>query len=192
MKIISISLLFVASGLSFQSSTWAQMSSGFPTLCQTSEFAFLNARLEKFEKQGKGYNLKQTGKIISLCADKPKEPFSKFFYRFGTIGNVEMEQVATSNAKFGIYNRSTTPKTGENIFSFANGNFNYYVAEATGMGSGISVMAYKSDKRIASYFSGNDNEYQSNLEEVDFDKARSPVFMKKALKNNLDDTLRFE
>ena len=182
MKKIYTSLLFVAFGLSFQSSTWAQMSSDFPTLCQTGEFAFLNARLEKFEKQGKGYNLKQTGKIVSLCADKPKEPFSKFVYRFGTIGNVEMEQVATSNARFGIYNRSTTPKTGENIFSFTNGNFNYYVAEATGMGSGISVMAYKSDKRIASYFSGNDNEYQSNLEEVDFDKARSPVFDKKCTK----------
>ena len=93
-----------------------------------------------------------------------------------------MEQVATSNAKFGIYNRSTTPKTGENIFSFTSGDFNYYVAEATGMGSGISVMAYQSDKIVVSLFSGNDNEYQSNLEEVDFDKARSPVFYKKCTK----------
>lgn len=167
------------------------MTADFPSLCHPDEHAVLNAKMGKFAKQGKGYELKQTGKIISLCADKPREPFGRLVYRFGTVSNTEMEQVATPSDRFGIYSRSTSPKTGENIISFRKGPFNYYVTEATGMGSGISVMVFQSGKRIANYFSGNDNknEFQSNLEVVDFEKNSSPVFIKKAPKDNLDDTL---
>lgn len=188
MKKLAFSVFVLAAGLSCQMPARAEMAVDFPTHCQAGEVAFLNAKIGKFDQQN---NLTQSGKILSLCADKPKEPFGKFVYRFGAIGHVEIEQVATPLDRFGVYTMSVGPKVGENIFSFSKGAINYYVAEAIGMGSGISLIATKSGKKIADFFSGNDNEndFQSNLDEVDFEKGSSPVFMKKAPKDRLDKLL---
>ena len=189
MKRLTFSVLALASGLSFQPCSWAEMSADFPTHCKAGEFAFLNARMGKFDKQ---QDLIQSGKILSLCADKPKEPFGQFVYRFGVIGNVEMEEVATPSNRFGIYSIFIGHNAGENIISFSKGPINYYVSDAVGMGSGVSLIATESGKKIANFFSGNDNEneFQSNLEEVDFEKGSSPVFMKKVPKDNLNKLLQ--
>ena len=92
MKKLAFSVFVLAAGLSCQMPARAEMAVDFPTHCQAGEVAFLNAKIGKFDQQN---NLTQSGKILSLCADKPKEPFGKFVYRFGAIGHVEIEQVAT-------------------------------------------------------------------------------------------------
>jgi hypothetical protein len=57
---------------------------------------------------------------------------------------------------------------GEDIIAFKRGPFTYYVVEATGMGQGISVMVFKSGKKIADLFSGNDagTDFRSDMLEV--------------------------
>lgn len=157
-------------------------SKNFPTHCQPGEFAHINAKMGSFDKSNK---LVKNGKILSLCADKAKEPFGQFTYRYGPVGKVELEQVATPKDKFFVFSRSTGPRMGEDIIYFSKGDYTYYVTEGTGMASGIALMVYKSGKKIVDQFSGNDmdEEYQSN-QLVNFDKASSPVFTKRAPKDN--------
>lgn len=174
-------------------SSFAQSTSDIPTLCKATEFPYLNAQMQKIQyhdkaHQDKGYKLVKTGKILSLCADKNKEPFGKFVYRYGAIGKIEMESVATETYKFNIYEGSTTPHTGENVFFFSKEKYNYYVTEATGQGSGISLTIFNSGKRILDLFSGNDrgSDYESGMLDVDFGKASSPIFEFKEPVDNVD------
>ncbi len=173
--------MFAATSLSYSSMTMAQ-AKNFPTHCQPGEFAHINAKMGSFDKSNK---LVKNGKILSLCADKAKEPFGQFFYRYGPIGKVELEQIATPKDKFFVFGRSTGPRMGEEIIYFSKGDYNYYVTEGTGMASGIALTVYKSGKKIVDQFSGNDidEEYQSN-QLVNTDKASSPVFTKRAPKDN--------
>lgn len=175
------SATFAAACMAFSGSALAQ-AKNFPTHCQPGEFAHINAKMGSFDKSNK---LVKNGKILSLCADKAKEPFGQFTYRFGPIGKVELEQVATPKDKFSVSSRSAGPRMGEDIIYFSKGDYNYYVVEATGMGSGIFLYVYKSGKKIVDQFSGNDmdEEYQSN-QLVNLDKASSPVFTKRAPKDN--------
>lgn len=154
------------------------------SLCRSGEFTYLTASLAGVvHPKGGGYQLlPKQGKLVSLCADKPKEPFNKLVYRFGTAGKVELEQVATRQAPFAVYTRSTTPRTGENIFFFTRSGYTYYVLEATGMGSGVSLMAFHQGKRILEMFSGNEPgvDFEGGQLELDFTTPRSPVLQRKA------------
>ncbi len=164
---------------------FSQESRDFPTHCKSGEFAYLNAKMAKIEYYGtgnrRGYNLIKNGKILSLCTDEQQEPFGKMVYRYGAIGKVEMEKIATRSNPFWIFSRSTSPHTGENLIFFRVGEFNYYISEATGQGSGISLMVFKSGRKILDLFSGNQvgNDFQNNLIELNFDKPSSPIFIKK-------------
>ncbi len=160
----------------------AEPSNAFPTHCNPGEFAYLNAKMANYKTDSKGYFLNEkNGKILSICTDSAKEPFGKVFYRYGAIGKVEMENVATSAAKWGIYNRTTSPHTGRNVFSFNVGKFNYYVGEETVQASGIQLIAYKSGKRVLHLFSGNSRgvDYESDLLDIAFGPAFSPTFVEK-------------
>ncbi len=161
-----------------------QAAADFPSLCQPGEYAYLDARMGKFDGNGV---VRKSGKLVSLCADKPKEPFGRFVYRYGKPGEVEIEHVATATEKAAITRRSTGPRMGEDIIAFLRGPFTYYVVEATGMGQGISVMVFKSGKKIADLFSGNDagTDFQSGGLLVNFERPASPVFEKKAPKDAL-------
>ncbi|MGV3525420.1 MAG: hypothetical protein ACO1RX_14410 [Candidatus Sericytochromatia bacterium] len=155
-----------------------------PSLCRSGEFPYLTARLAGVVRpKGGGYQLlPKQGKIVSLCTDKAKEPFQKLVYRFGSVGNVELEQVATPQHRFSVYTRSTTPRTGENIFFFTRSGYTYYVVEATGMGSGVSLMAFHKGKRILDMFSGNEPgvDFEGGLLDLNFTTPRSPVLQRKA------------
>jgi len=98
---------------------------------------------------------------------------------------VEIEHVASAAEKAALTSRATGPRMGEDIFAFPRGTFTYYVVEATGMGQGISVMVFKSSKKIADPFSGNDagTDFRSGMLEVNFQRPASPVFEKKAPKD---------
>lgn len=154
------------------------------SLCRPGEFTYLNASLATVvHPEAGGYKLlPKQGKLVSLCADKPQEPFNKLVYRFGTAGKVELEQTATRQNPFAIYTRSTTNRTGENIFSFTRSGYTYYVVEATGMGSGVSLMAYHKGKRILDMFSGNEAgvDFELGELELDFTRPRSSVLQRKA------------
>jgi hypothetical protein len=153
----------------------------FPSHCQPGEFAHLNAKMGSFDLKT---NLIKNGKILSLCADKAKEPFGKFIYRYGAIGNVELEQIATPQDKFFVFSRSLGPRMGEDIIYFTKGEYSFYISEATGMGSGIGLYAFKSGKKILDLFSGNDqdSDFQANGL-VNPEKASSPVFARRAPKD---------
>lgn len=130
------------------------------------------------QKKGGGYSLVNTGKILSICADRQKEPFQSVTYRYGPIGNVEMERIASKANKFSIFSQSTTPHTGENLIFFKVGDYTYYVSEATGQGSGIGLSVFKSARKVMDLFSGNSpgSDFDSGLVEINFDAAASPVF----------------
>jgi hypothetical protein len=81
-----------------------------------------------------------------------------------------------------IFTRSTTPHTGENIIGFNKGSFHYYVSDALGQGSGVSLVVFDNGKKITDLFSGNDEgtDFYSLRDEFDFDAIKSPVLVRKA------------
>jgi hypothetical protein len=171
-------LLGLLLALTSSASALAQSNSTFPTHCTPEEFAFLNA---KFDHLTGGTPI-ENPKLLSLCADKPDEPFGRFTYRYGTLGKVELEHVGTATDKFLIHNRATTNRTGEFIFGFSKGAFTYYVVEHSGMARGVSVLVLKSGKKVSELYSGLDwAAYETNLAHIEFDKASSPVFVTRRL-----------
>ena len=147
-----------------------------PTLCKPNEVAFINSKLYKVKHDG--LVDKNTEKILSLCADKEKEPFGKFIYRYGAIGNVEMEQIATNANKFGLSQQADSDShAGEIAISFSKGKYNYVVKEGLGMNSsGIRLSVYKSGENILNLSHDAYNDYESRLVEINFDEPSSPVF----------------
>jgi len=131
----------------------------FPSHCVAGETVFLSAKMKRATKNPQGgINFADTGKVVSLCADRAKDPIAKLSYRFGPIGKVEMEQVATPTNMFGTASRQTSPRTGEDIYFFSKGDYTYYVTVAGGMGSGIGLIVYQGNKKIVDLFSGTDSD----------------------------------
>lgn len=160
-------------------SSCSQSNSDLPTLCKSDEFPYLNAKMQKIEYNYNKllnwvYKLIKTEKVLSLCADKNEEPFGKFVYRYGTIGNVEMEYVASKTHKISTSFLMPVPHVGEIVFFFSNGKYNYYVTQATGQGSGIALIVFKSGNKILDLFSGNN--FGSDYETYMTEELSSPVF----------------
>jgi hypothetical protein len=173
--------------LLFCSASIAQESAKLPSHCKANEFAYLNANMSKvhnFPKPSGGwkkgdrlYELRKTGKVLSICADSRSEPLHFVAYRFGPIGKIEMERVATVSQKFHVFERSTSPHTGQNILYFAVGSHTYCVTEATAQGTGISLTVLKHGREVLYLFSGNEagSDFESGLIDVWFSLSRSPV-----------------
>jgi hypothetical protein len=144
-----------------------------PTHCNSGEFAYLNA---KMYREIKGELGNDTGKILSLCADKSEEPFGKFIYRYGAIGKVEMEQIATTSDKFGLSTQSDNDShAGAASISFSKGKYIYEVSEAMGMaGFGVRLSVYEAGKPILSLISAH--HYEPGIIRINFDKASSSIF----------------
>lgn len=133
-------------------------SSEVPSHCAPNETVFLSAKMKRVISNPKGITYKDTGKILSLCADKSKDPVSKLSYRFGPVGTVELEQVATAASKFGTTSRNTGPRMSEDLYFFHVGEYSYYIVVAGGMATGISLNVYQGKKKIVDLFSGNDTD----------------------------------
>lgn len=157
--------VFFASPLSY--------ANGLSAHCKSKEVVYLNARMYRENKGALGND---TGKILSLCADKNQEPFTKFVYRYGAIGNVEMEEVATPANRFGLsWQSDPDVHAGEQSISFKREKYIYEVSEGMGMAAfGIRLTVYKSGKPILCLISGTD--YDRSTTEINFDTASSPVF----------------
>ena len=117
--------------------------------------------------------------MLSLCADKPHEPFDRLAYRFGRIGAVEFERQATHANRFGVFSESTSPHTGENSVTFVVGGARFRVAIATAQGSGVSLVVHEGRKRVANLFSGNDDvtDFRLGPAQIDFERVSSPIFV---------------
>lgn len=146
-----------------------------PTHCKSNELVLLNARMYyEVERFYSGIEA-NTGKTLSLCADKLTEPLGKLVYRYGRIGSVEMEKVATYSDKFGL-SRQSDPDSHAGLISisFTNMEYSFEISEGMGMANGITLYVDRSGKRILSLIS--DNNFESNMININFEKASSPIF----------------
>lgn len=183
--ILAVTLSALA--LLVSSTSVAQQSAVLPTHCKAGEFAYLNANMAEFHffpEPGGGwkngdtvYELRKIGKVLSICTDSPSEPLHSVTYRFGPIGKVEMEQVATASRRFHTFERSTSPHTGQNVLSFTVGPYTYCVTEATAQGRGIGLAVLKGGRKVLDLFSGNDygKDFESGLVDIWFSSNRSPA-----------------
>lgn len=160
-------------------SVYAQVIANFPTHCKTNEYVHLNARMASDETDVNGHHLNNKNKkILSICTDKDKEPFSRVIYRYGEIGNIELEKTATATNRFYLYENAEGPHTGEDIIFFKNNGYTYYVIKATGQGNGVSLLVYKSKKLMLNLFSGtgDGSDFEYGVAEINVNKNSSPVF----------------
>jgi hypothetical protein len=141
------------SGLSLTAQ--AQQSS-VPSHCSASETVFLTAKMKRINQSAKETTFTDTGKIVSLCADRAKDPIGKLTYRFGPVGKVEMEHVASPSNKLGNASIQTGPRMSEDLYFFSKGNFTYYIIVAGGMANGVSLLVFDGNKRIVNLFSGTE------------------------------------
>lgn len=146
-----------------------------PSHCKPDEHVFLTARLGKFKDEPTGTKWIPNGKIVSLCTDKSQEPFNRVAYRFGPIGAVELEEVASSARKFSSF-FAPAHKVGHQGVFFDRGDYRYYVMEATGMGHGVSLLVYKAGKLVVDLYSSTEEEnYFSGTGPMDFESPKSPA-----------------
>jgi hypothetical protein len=150
----------------------------FPTHCFPGEFSVVNATMGRIDHTQNELVIAKNGKVLSLCADSPREPFGRLVYRYGPIGKVEFEKSASSARTFGVYSRATGDNMREDLVYFSVGKFTYYVAIGQGMGRGVSLLVFDGDKEIVNLFSGiNDGtDFALGPAEISFEQATSPVF----------------
>ena len=125
-----------------------------PSHCAPHEFTYLTARMASIERQAGGTSFIPNGKFLSLCTDTDTAPAQRIIYRYGAMGSVELEHVATPHSPFFRSERSTSPHTGNEITYFRRGKFTYYVLVATGQGNGVSLRVHESRKLVVNLFSG--------------------------------------
>jgi len=136
----------------------AQEEATVPSHCVSGEAVFLSAKMKRVIRTAKGTSYQDTGKILSLCADKPEDPIGRLSYRYGPVGKVEMERVATTASRFGTATESSGPRSADTTYFFEIGNYGYYISVASGMASGVGLDVYQNDKRILELFSGTDSD----------------------------------
>lgn len=152
LKLISLLVALLVT----QTSSHAQPSN-FPNHCLPGETIFLSAKMKKSINTTKEEVVyEETGKVVSLCADRSKDPISKLSYRYGPIGSIELERVATKSKPFG-YAELALDKVSIDAYFFGVGDFTYYVTVAGAMGSGISLEVYRGERQVVDLFSGNDD-----------------------------------
>lgn len=115
----------------------AQSGDATPTLCNSKEFTVLSAKMLRDGNVDEGTAVE---KILSLCADQDKEPFRKFVYRYGAVGNIELEQIASAESKFGLSRQSDGDAHSRLLaISFSKHKYAYEVGEGVGMTSGVRL-----------------------------------------------------
>jgi hypothetical protein len=184
-------MIYVPKALLFASLAMAvsvvDANSTVPTHCKSGEVSIVNAWMGKAIPTSAGWVNSRTGKFVSLCADRTTEPFGKVVYRYGSSEKIDLAVLATREKPFGIFSRGTTPHTGDDLVYFTRGGYTYYIAIATGMGSGVFLNIYKGDKLISSHFSGNaeGSDYTIGPAEIHFyDQAKSKLFSYKEPPNS--------
>ncbi len=172
--------LLMASASASAAAVPAMSSTPIPTHCRANEFAVLDARMMRVvESPTAPIRFVPTGKVLSLCADKPHEPFGRLDYRFGPVGAVEFERQATRDQRFGLFSEATSPHTGENSVTFVVGGARFRVSIATNQGNGVWIVVHEGSKVVTNLFSGNDvvTDFRLGPAQIDFERVSSPIFM---------------
>jgi hypothetical protein len=144
--------------------------------CLSNETVLLNAEIGKVDKKNE---LQKNGKNISLCVDKKKEPFTQITYRFGKIGNIELEEVFNEKKPINLeiqaegYGGDKYSYT--YIFSFYKGKIKYQISKGVGfmqLNNGNLVVS-QNDKLLANFGFEIDEE---DLLLIDTVKPKSKIF----------------
>jgi hypothetical protein len=149
-------ICFLVALLLAQTSLHAQLAT-FPSHCLPGETVFLSAKMKRVIRSPQEVIYKDTEKVLSLCADKSAHPISKLSYRYGPIGAIELERVATKSKPFGYAELALGNKVSIDAYFFDVNEFTYYVTVAGAMGSGISLEVYRGERQVVDLFSGNDD-----------------------------------
>jgi hypothetical protein len=157
-----------------------------PSHCRAGEYALLNAKMKKVKRIGKAYPFAftDTGKIVSLCTDKAEEPYAMVAYRFGRLGKVEFEQVATRGRPFFTQHDSSGNVGSDRVF-FAVGDVTYYVSIATNQAHGVGLDIFKGQTRIAEFFSGLEEGVDYEVSWGGYTDARASVLKPARLRHRL-------
>jgi len=153
-----------------------------PSHCKKEEFSLLNAKMGKMQKD----KFVSNDKVLSLCADKPKEPYGSLAYRYGKLGAIEIENIATPQSNMFVYFEVTSPKTSDNVIWFKKGNYLYLVNECMGMCSKVYLYVFQNGIKIAELVSPDSELFDSDLSNITQEKIKSPIFKKKNPEVNLN------
>jgi hypothetical protein len=167
--------VLISNGIAFYSPL-AHSNEAMPTHCRQDEFSFVNAKVHRIDTNKADTKTSEgaTEKFLSLCADRDKEPLTRISYRFGAIGKIEIEMVASAQNKAGLSTQSDSgAHAGLISIQFNKGPYTYEVSEGMGMTSGVSLLVYKSRKNILAFRS---DDYESQMILINFDKISSPIF----------------
>jgi hypothetical protein len=151
--------------------------------CKPGEQIIMTGRMQLVKRTSKETIFEPNGKYASLCANTIAEPITAMVYRYGKLGQVEMEEIATSDRKFSVFFESNGPNAGSNSIWFSKGDYRYVISAGVGMAGGVSVNVYKGSKQIVDLFSGlNDEDYYSDTLGIEFETPHSPVLISKTPK----------
>jgi hypothetical protein len=163
--------------------TVSAQSTSIQTHCTADEKKLLNANMQSVVHT-KG---KPNGKVLSLCADRDEPPFSRIVYRYGKIGVVELEHVATANSKMG-FDRAFSLRPGGgtdegNVLWFQRGSITYAITVCTrGCIGSLDLTVHKGEKLLARLTPHE--EYFDVLTYIDFE-IPSPVIVHKEMPSGI-------
>ena len=147
------------------------------SLCKNDEYILLSGEIGKEDTKS---NFIPNGKLISICSDRKKEPFSKVVYRFGKRDGIELEQDATNAKPFTIsldvdgFGRDRYQYSYK--IEFNRGKYIYSINLTTGWMalSPGKILVLESNKKIADI---SFNTIDENLESINFEKNKSQLFV---------------
>lgn len=163
-------LVMVASMLLFPGSSLSQ------SHCLKNETIILNAEVGKLDKNK---DFQPNGKILSLCADRNKEPFLQLAYRYGKIGGIELEERFSESKKVDLHveiDQYPHDKIQYSYsFSFYRGKIKYQVSKRIGwMEDAMGDLIVSQNEKILARFSFQIDD--ENLLLIDQNKPKSKLF----------------
>ncbi|MGO4869028.1 MAG: hypothetical protein ACLPGW_00200 [Roseiarcus sp.] len=182
-SIVGLFSFGVAMNASYADDTDTPKADGHVSLCKTEEYVVLSADVQAISADHTAFG---HHRLVSLCADRPTEPFSTLAYRFGDAGAPDVTIMATPTDKFRLADDSYGPHDGADIVWFKRGPFSYYVSLSTGQGLGVDIYVFKNGKRIAEFGTGFDETKFYNGTSIDFDNVKSPIFVKQEPEDKLE------
>ena len=138
------------------------------THCRDDEVTLYSGRVGSVSSDGSIVG----SKYVSICSDRANR-MGYIDYRFGRIGNVEMEVSAPSQG-LAFYEDYYEDKTGWGVLSFKKGATTYAFSTCTGgmCSDMVRLMVFSGRKRVAVLYADNENDI--NIFQSDLDLSELP------------------
>lgn len=138
------------------------------THCRNDEVTLYSGRVGSVSSDGSIVG----SKYVSICSDRANR-MGYIDYRFGRIGNVEMEVSAPSQG-LAFYEHYYEDKTGWGVLSFKKGTTTYAFSICTGgmCSDMVRLMVFSGRKRVAALYADNENDI--NIFQSDLDLSELP------------------